>query len=78
MSKIPLEETLLIEETSISEFVNFSTKYIEYLSKGFDENPHTVCQTLYKYILATLQKNAVDVGIAFLDLERKGENNTEK
>lgn len=78
MLKVPLEETLLVEETSISEFVNFSTKYIEYLSKGFDDSPYTICQTLYKYIMATLQKNAVDVGIAFLDLERRGENNTEK
>lgn len=73
LSRIPLEETLLVEETSVSEFVNFSTKYIEYLSRGFHEDPFTISQTLYKYIVATLQKNAVDISISLLDMERGGE-----
>lgn len=73
LSRIPLEETLLVEETSVSEFVNFSTKYIEYLSRGFHEDPFTISQTLYKYIVATLQKNAVDISISLLDMERRGE-----
>lgn len=54
-----IEEYLIIEETEPMDYVNFSMKYIKYLSEKLNISPEDVFENLCVKIAVMLQYNSV-------------------
>lgn len=54
-----IEEYLIIEETEPMDYVNFSMKYIKYLSEKLNISPENVFENLCVKIAVMLQYNSV-------------------